>query len=154
MPVVDVYDPSIGRDIHLQVYARKGKVVYQRLTDDVYDMLRSSPRRIEAVAAFAEAASTAFGEHSVDGRPPTNRRVRELMPQLMARVPSEGPTEAQRKQEHYRALLEPEEREEIERLALDKVRVRLPSPKRKETRPAFTERPLGSLRDVRPPPGY
>ncbi len=150
---ITVYDPSTGQDIRLVPFIRKGVTYYRQVPEEAYNLAKSSPRRLEAVAAFSQAASAAYGEHHTAEGPPTNRTVRDLMPKLMRNAPDEGLTEADLKQQHYRALLTQEEQAQLEDLARTHTRVRLRRPA--PTTPiAVTERPLPALREMRTPPGY
>lgn len=69
-------DPRSGRLRWFCEYERGGTVVVQRLPDHLFrDAL--TPARMEAMADFAEAASTAFGRRASGDLPPAAEAVRK-----------------------------------------------------------------------------
>ncbi len=152
MPTITVYDPSSGRDIRLMVRKRRnGDTFYQRVNEGTYDLTKASSRQLETHAAFAEAASTAFGKRMIGDLPPATDPVRTLVPERMKAVPRDA-TASERRQEFYRSLLAPEERELLETMRRQKIRGQVA--RRAPSVAPLSERPLGELRMMQAPPGY
>ncbi|MGI0066840.1 MAG: hypothetical protein ACREB9_00210 [Thermoplasmata archaeon] len=154
MPTIDVEDPATGRSIRLAVVTKGRRVFLKKVSEQSYDLSKTSPRRLESLAAFAEAATTAFGRKKTGDLPPATDPVRELVAKHMATIPR-TPSAAQLKQQMYRALITPEEAKLLEQMRRQGIRgrvVRRPSPSPPAL--ALSERPLPELRMLRPPPGY
>lgn len=154
MPTIELFDPDQGRVVRLLQYKRRGKTYYRRVPESTYDISKASPRRLEALAAFAEAASAAYGEPFTEELPPASISVRELQPKIVAQAPPAAPTPAELKQAYYRSLITPEEKELLDAMEKQGIRGMVVRPKKKPAKVAFTERVLPSIRELQAPPGY
>ena len=144
MPTADGTDAETGEKVTFYVYLRNGKIVYERASPHLTDFEKASPGRLEAQAAFMEAASTAFGRRTTGSLPPAAEAVRAIG---RTGVPERIRPERVRTQERYRQMVPAEVREQAERAARLKA--------------ALAENPFGMGGEVpsgRPPavarPGY
>ena len=97
----EVEDPATGERFLLNAYRRKGRLLLRRLPKHL-QLKYATPRRLENLAEFSDAARTAFGQTGlVDGLPPAAAAVREI---LGSRGPRRPLPESAR-EPHQRELL-------------------------------------------------
>jgi hypothetical protein len=153
MPTFVVVDPETGEEMRLVLMHRNGRTFLARQAPHIYDMNQRSARQLETNAAFAVAASTAYGTSSTDGTPPTNAAVRELLPKLMKDV---GPPVdlAAARQAFYRSLIPPEELALGEWMLRQRVRgIVMPKRTTRRARPTPHVAPR-TPDEIGTPPGY
>lgn len=155
MTTIEVEDPETGERVTFSVVQRGGKEYYQRLPASNFDLAQRSPRQLEATAAFAEVASTAYGRRSTDGTPPGIEAVRKGMKSRFLKAPTATQLRAIEKQERYASLMDPEVRELASTLARQGSRAKV-VPRRRARRELpvpVTARVIPALGDL-PAPSY
>lgn len=108
MPTVEVTDPVTGETALIAIRWDGRRPIYQRLKRSIVDPHARTARELESQAAFAEAASSAFGMPSRVDEPAACEPVRHQVPRALLR--SDLPRESAREKRQVRleAMIPPE----------------------------------------------
>jgi hypothetical protein len=122
----EVRDPESGERTLLHAYRRNGRVLLRRLPKHLF-IEHATPRRLEHIIAFSEAAASAFGGKGTrDGLPPAAAAVQRAL-KIRAEPESAGRIQGADPQESLRSLIPGEQMARIEELAALPARFRLES---------------------------
>lgn len=106
MVTIEVVDPITGERLYLAKIERGGKVYYQRLKRSIYDPTVATARELEARAALAESAATAYGQKSGTGEPVAWDPVRKHVPRTMQKYSAVKASRRERTQRWYSRLVD------------------------------------------------